>query len=352
MKTIKDIEFQDGLKILVRIDVNEPMDEIGVPKDTFRLTKMIPTIKYLRSRGAKVILISHLGDPKGKVVENLKLDYIATEIDHLTEFKVEKIDYTVGNEVKDKIDKMKSGDVILLENLRFDPREELNDDDFSKELAQLADIYVNEAFSACHRSHASIVGIPKYLPSYGGFLLEKEISVLTQTIYNPSKPAVAVIGGAKIETKLPVIHKLKEKFDKILVGGRIANEYIDLYGKSNSDQIILPIDFANSKRYDIGPRTIQIFSHHISSASTVMWNGPLGWFEQNPYHLGTEYIANTIAKYPKSFSVIGGGETVEFITKLGLRDKIDFISTGGGAMLDFISNNGKLVGIEALENNN
>lgn len=353
MKYIKDyITLLKGKRVLVRIDINEPLDEKGYPKDDFRIKKSLQTINLLRQAKAKIILIAHLGNPQEESKDKLSLKFVVEKLSKLGNFEInfieEKID-TLNSQISFDI---KDGEVICLENLRFDFREEENNQEFAKILAQFGDIYVNDAFSVMHRKHSSIVAITNILPSFGGVVLEKELWALNNILTNPIKPAIAIIGGAKISTKLPVIQALESSFDYILVGGKIANEYIDEYNIAQSQKIILPIDFVESERYDIGPKTRKLFAEYVSKASTIIWNGPMGWFERKPYDEGTKFIAQSIAKNENSYSIIGGGETVDEIYNLHQESKIDFISTGGGAMLEYISKQGQLAGILALENNN
>jgi phosphoglycerate kinase len=354
MNYIKDYKNSlKGKNILVRIDINEPVDEKGYPQDDFRIAKALQTINFLRQAGAKIALIAHLGDPQKDGKEGLSLALIAEVLGRLGDFEIKFI----AEEIKDLdaeniIKSMSEGDIIFLENLRFDTREEENSLEFAKILAQFGDLYVSDAFSVMHRKHSSMVAITELLPSFGGLILEQELEALNHILHNPAKPAVAIIGGAKIETKLPVIQALEAVFDYILVGGKIANEYIDEYKIAQSKKIILPVDFVGDKRYDIGPKTRKLFASHIAKASTIIWNGPMGWFEQKPYDGGTRAIAQAIAKNESSYSVIGGGETIDEVHNLHQESKIDFISTGGGAMLEYIAKQGQLPGIKALANNN
>lgn len=352
MRYINDIPYSlKGKKVLIRIDVNEPVNSEGYPQDNFRIQKTLPTIQYFREKEAEIILIAHLGSPQESGVDGLSLKYIAQVLGELGNFPIAFIDKPINEIRVDSIASTQEGEVVFLENIRFDAREESNDKGFASLLAQLGDIYINDAFSVSHREHVSVSAITEYLPSFVGFQLAQEIEVLNHILISPDKPAIAIIGGAKISTKLPVIAVLEEIFDYVLVGGKIANEYIDEYGMAQSDKIILPVDFIEDERYDIGPKTRELFETYIQKASTIVWNGPLGWFEQKPYDEGTKYIAQAIAKNESSYSVIGGGETVDEIYNLHKESKIDFISTGGGAMLEYIAQKGKLPGIQALEHN-
>lgn len=349
MKTLDTLTLEPGTPVLLRVDINEPVDRHGFPQSTYRIEKILPTIQYLQEKQARVILIGHLGSPEGKEVPKWRFTYMAKEIQRLLGDHVQKIDAITGTFVKEQIEDMDPGEVVLLENLRFDKREKSNSDEFARELSELAEVYVNDAFSVCHRSHTSIVAITKWLPSYAGFRLQKEIDTLSQAIYQPEHPAVAIIGGAKIDTKLPVIKALQPYFDTILVGGKIANEYLDQYPPDSLENVIFPVDFEHEERYDIGPETIKLFIPYIHKAKTLIWNGPLGLVEKKPYDTGTIAIAKALSENPSSYSVVGGGETVDEIYQLKAQADIDFISTGGGAMLDFIGTEGDLPGIQALK---
>ncbi len=342
MKTLKNLDIQPGLRVLLRVDINEPVDSHGIPQSTFRLERVLPTIQYLREKHARIILMAHLGNPGGENVAQFRFDYMAKELSRLGGFTVQKLDSITGAFAESQAESLEPGEVLLLENLRFDKREEQNSDAFALELSRLGEIYVNDSFSVSHRSHTSTVAITKYLPSYAGFLLTEEVEILSEVLHNPTRPAIAIVGGAKISTKLPVIKALQKQFDYVLVGGKIANEYLDLYGKSQIPNVLFPVDFTGESRYDIGPKTIEQFTHYISLAKTIVWNGPLGFIERKPYDKGTLAIATAIANNPDVYSIVGGGETVDEIHQLNKDDKIDFISTGGGAMLSFIATDGIL----------
>jgi len=310
MKTIKDFNFKNK-KVFVRCDFNVPLDLKGNIVDDFRIQQTIPTLKYLQKKRAKLILASHRSDNQNLASVWLRLKkYLDLE------------------------------GVELLNNLRLNKGEEENDDNFVKDLASRADIYINDAFGVCHRTHASIVGLPKYLPSGAGFLLEKEIKALSQVLDNPKHPLVIIVGGAKIESKAGVINNFLDKADQILLGGKITQNF-----KIVSPNIYFAVD--NNKNLDIGPETIEIFSQIIKKAKTIIWAGPLGRFEDPLYQKGTEEIGQEIAKNKKAFKVAGGGDTNFALLKFGLRDKFNHVSTGGGAMLSFLSGE-KLPGLEAL----
>ena len=344
MKTLRDFNFKNK-RVLVRCDFNVPLSEKGEILDDFRIKKTIPTIEYLIEKGAKLLLMSHLDDPGGKVVEELRLTPIQDKLMEYLDLSVTRAPDCIGKEIEEWTKSMVPGEVLLLENLRFHKEEEENDAHFAQQLAKLGDIYINDAFGACHRAHASIVGIAKYLPSGMGPLLEKEIRVLTQLIANPLKPLVGIIGGKKVETKSKVIDKISQIADWILINSLIKNE---IEGKNIKlkypQKIIKPVDDIEEK--DIGPETINLFKEKIVQAKTIFWSGPLGKIEEEQFQTGSAEIAQVVIR-SGAFSVVGGGETIEFINKIGLIDKFSHVSTGGGAMLDFISD-GKLVGLEAL----
>jgi len=352
MKTLEDFNFK-GKRVLLRCDFNVPLSEEGVILDDFRIKQTIPTIEYLTEKGGKIILMSHLDDPAGKVVESLRLTPIQDKLMEYLDLSVTKAPDCIGKEIEKWTREMEPGEVLLLENLRFHKEEEENDDTFAQQLAKLGDIYINDAFGACHRAHASIVGIPKYLPSAMGLLLEKEIKVLTQLLENPLKPLVGIIGGKKVETKSKVIDKISEKADWILINHLIKNEIKEKNIQLKYPQkVVNPIDAVDKKgeNFDIGPQTIERFREKIIQAKTIFWSGPLGKIEEESFQKGSKEIAKAIID-SGAFSVVGGGETVEFINKTGLTEKFSHVSTGGGAMLDFIAD-GKLAGLTALNYGN
>jgi len=391
MNNLRNINVK-GKRVLVRCDFNSlPVGEDNSGGD-FKIKKVIPTLTYLRDNGAKTIVISHLGRPKGKD-PSLSLRPVAKRLWELFGGSVKFVNDTIGKGVEKEISLMKEGEVVVLENLRFYKEEKENDDKFAQELAKLADIFVQDGFGVCHRVQASVVGIPKYLPSYPGLLLEDEIRILSDVLVNPDRPLVSIIGGVKILTKTRVIERLLDKSDYLLLGGKIANSILvakgicikDLLSSDDEDlrevaeginltspKLHLPVDgvmalssfeeeysrigaVGTVRReegiYDIGPETIEKYRAILSEAKTVIWSGPLGFFEKPPFDKGTMEIAKMIAQINNNvFSVVGGGETVEAIQKLGLENQFDHISTGGGAMLDFLA--GKdLAGIVALEEN-
>jgi len=379
MITLKEISFENK-NVLVRCDLNVPLGEKGEILDDFRIKKVIPTIQYLIKEKAKVILISHL-ESKGRI---LSLKNISLRLEKLLGKRVKFLPDCLGRGVEKEIEKMKEGDVILLENLRFHKEEKENDESFAKRVAELGDIFVNDAFSVSHRRHASIVGIPKYLRAVSGPLLEKEINVLSQLLKKPLSPFVVVIGGIKIESKIKTILNILKTADHLLLGSKIGeailaekglllerdfpeNELVKQINLTNQ-KIHLPIDGAialkNLKEnylrtggigtlrkeegvFDIGPETIKVFKRIIKEAKTILWSGPLGMYEEKKFELGTKEIAETIVRNYGAFKVAGGGDTISAINKFNLLDKFDFISTGGGAMLQFLAGE-SLPGIKAL----
>jgi len=344
MKSIKDFNFTDK-KVLVRCDFNVPIDEHGNILDDFRIQKTLPTIKYLIKNKAKIILISHLGEPNGKIIPILKLDKVKNRLEELLNAPVIMANDCIGEEVKKQILNLNQGDILLLENLRFHKEETDNNLDFAKKLSELAEIYINDAFSDCHRKDASIVGIPAYLPSGAGLLLNNEIENLNKILQNPAKPLVVIVGGIKVETKSKFIDKISEIADFILVSGLIKKEILEKNLKfKHPEKIISPAD--NLEALDISDDTIKIFKEKILTAKTVVWNGSFGKFEDENYKKGTLAIANAIIENG-AFSLVGGGQTVEFLNKEGIISKFSHVSTGGGAMLQYLSGD-FLPGLKAL----
>jgi phosphoglycerate kinase len=343
MKFLKDFNFK-GKRVLVRCDFNVPLSENGQILDDFRIKETIPTIEYLIKKGAKVILMSHLGKPKGKVVENLKLDKIQEKLMEYLDLSIVKAKDCLGKEIEDWTNQMAEGEILLLENLRFHKEEEENDENFAKALAKLGDIYINDAFACCHRAHASIVGITKYLPSGAGLLLEKEIKFLEKITKNPKKPLISIFGGDDPDFK--AIEEISKNSDFILIGGLIEKMIREKNIKFKfPEKIIKPVDDVEGK--DIGPKTIEIFREKILKAKTIFWSGPLGKIEEERFQKGTKEIATAIIE-SGAFSVVGGGETIEFINKLGWANKFGHLSTGGSALLSYLAGE-KLPGIEALK---
>jgi phosphoglycerate kinase len=315
------------------------MDDKGVILDDIRIKNTIPTIEYLISKEAKVILMSHLDDPEGKVVESLRLAPIQDKLFEYLDLSILRAPDCIGKKVEEMTKDLKAGEILLLENLRFHEGEKKNDEKFAKDLACLGDIFVNDAFGASHREHASIVGLPKYLPAYAGLLLEKEVATLKKVLEKPERPLIGVFGGVKMETKLPIIKKFLDVADYVLVGGKISEEV-----KFSNPKLSV----AKNKEhgFDINDESINKFKDVIKKAATIVWNGPLGYFEKPEYETGTKETAEAIAE-SSAFKVIGGGETLFAASKYNLRDKIDFLSTGGGAMLEFLAEE-KLPGLDSI----
>jgi phosphoglycerate kinase len=388
-KTIEDVDV-DGKRVLVRVDFNVPLSDGQVADDT-RIRGVLPTINYLRNHNAKIILMSHLGRPNGEVEEKLRLTPVAGALSQLLGVEVKKVDVTVSSEAKEAVGKLKEGEILLLENLRFNPGEKANDPEFARELAAVGDIYVDDAFGAAHRAHASTVGVTKYLPAVGGFLLEKEVKNLTGLLEEPERPFIAILGGNKVSDKIKVIEKFLEVVDSLLIGGGMSFTFLKAkglnIGKSVCEDeeldhavamlekaqqrgvpLYLPVDVviadaiseeANHRivlveempsdwlGLDIGPETARIYSRAISSAKTIFWNGPLGVFEIDVFAEGTRTIAEAIVDNTEATSIIGGGDTDAAVRKFGLEDKISFVSTGGGASLKILEGT-PLPGVEAL----
>jgi 3-phosphoglycerate kinase len=377
MRTIKDIKFVRDIKILVRADFNVPIKDGAIQND-YRIRMALPTVKKLLENGAKVILMSHLEVKEG---ESDTLEPVAKR---LCELGINTVFVKDLESVKFKIDELGSGACVLLENLRHNKGEKSNDSEFAKSLASLADIYVNEAFSVSHREHASVVGVPRYIDGYVGLNMENEISNLSKA-FNPEKPFLFILGGAKFETKLGLLKKFIDIADKIFVGGALSSDIlkarginvgkslvsgadIDLSAFVSNEKIILPIDITREDHknidvlaiqpedmiLDIGPKTLEILKGEISKSNFILWNGPMGLYEKG-YIEGTQVLANTIANACSErmskdalTTIVGGGDTLSAISKLGIEDKFTFVSTAGGAMLDFLAN-GTLPGIEALK---
>jgi len=346
MKSIKDFNVKDK-KVLVRCDFNVPLDVAGGILDDFRILAALLTIKYLIEKKAKVILMSHL-DPEDTLFVNPKfsLQPVAEKLSELLGVEVAITDDCIGQDAEKKVSELKGGQVLLLENVRFHMGESQNSDEFAKNLSALGEIYINEAFSVCHRAHASIIGVPKYLPHGAGLLLEKEIENLSKILKNPKRPLVAVIGGKKAGTKAKFIENISEIADAVLVGGLIKKEIEEeKITFENPKKIISPVN--DLQALDIDEKTIEIFKEKILKAKTIIWNGPFGRFEDEKFKNGTLQIAKAIVE-SNAFSVVGGGETVEFLKKEGMIDQFSHVSTGGGAMLDYLSGE-ELPGLKALD---
>jgi len=343
IKKIQDADLANK-KVLLRVDFNVAVEN-GKAKEGFKIAAAKETLEYLLEKKCKVALVSHFGRPEGKVNPEFSLKQIENDIKNILAKEVFFIDDCISNEIGNKLEVLEENEVLLLENVRFYPGEEKNDADFAQKLSANFEIFINDAFSVSHRDQASVTGITKFLPSFAGFRLQKEIEEMEKIKNNFEKPAVAIIGGAKIETKLPVIKFFEEKYDHVLVGGKIANEALDQKIEF-SGKVILPSDFIDDK-LDIGPKTSEKFKEIIKSAKTIVWNGPVGKFEEKKYAVGTNEILKAILE-SQAYVVVGGGETLEVLEKNNALDKISFVSTGGGAMLDYLSGN-EMPGIKALE---
>ncbi|MGG7620677.1 phosphoglycerate kinase [Bacillus coreaensis] len=388
-KSVKDIELK-GKRVFCRVDFNVPMKD-GQITDETRIRAALPTIQYLTEQGAKVILASHLGRPKGAVVEEMRLTPVAGRLSELLGKDVKKADEAYGDSVKALVSEMAEGDVLLLENVRFYAGEEKNDPELAKAFAELADVYVNDAFGAAHRAHASTEGIAHHLPAVSGLLMEKELDVLGKALSNPERPFTAIIGGAKVKDKIGVIDNLLEKVDNLIIGGGLAYTFIKAQGHEigksllEADKMDLALSFikkaeekgvkfympvdaivaddfsdsANKKAVgideipadwealDIGPKTAELYSNVIKESKLVIWNGPMGVFELDSFANGTKAVAEALAASEGTYSVIGGGDSAAAVEKFNLADKMSHISTGGGASLEFME--GKVLpGVVAL----
>jgi len=388
-KTLDDINVS-GKRVLVRVDYNVPLGEAGEVADDTRIRASLPTLRYLLEHNAKVILMSHLGRPKG-VTESLRLGAVAERLAELLGRPVQKLDDCVGPEVSAAVQKMNPGEVILLENLRFHPEEEKNDPDFSRALASLGEIYVNDAFGAAHRAHASTAGVATFLPAVAGRLLQKEIEILGNALDNPARPFLAILGGAKVSDKIGVIRNLLNKVDTLLIGGGMAYTFLKAkgleIGKSLLDadhlqlaaelmaeaekrgiKLILPVDVVVADRFaadaakqivpvtripaeqmglDIGPQSRQVAEKEIAAAKTIIWNGPIGVFEWEAFAAGTGAVAKAMAENTAAVTIVGGGDSASAVEKLGLAEAMTHVSTGGGASLEFLEGK-ELPGVAAL----
>ena len=378
-KTVEDVEVK-GKKVLLRVDFNVPLNiNTGTISNDSRIRASIPTIKYLVDHKAKIILCSHLGRPKGKVVENLRMAPIAQRLSQLLDLPVNMASDCIGQEVESKVGKIKEGDILVLENLRFHPEEQTNDPEFARRLAGLADIYVNDAFGAAHRSHASTVGVAKYLPAVAGFLMKKELEVMGKLLDNPERPLGCLIGGAKVGDKIELLQNMLRKVDMLLVGGGMAATFLKTQGYevghslTEDDKLdlankllqeaeewkvpfLLPIDAvvaeeikngaptivvpttnipSGSHIVDIGPQSIELFYSELRKCRTITWNGPMGIYEIPQFAQGTRSIASFLSTLSAT-TIIGGGSSAEIVQEMGLSDKMTHVSTGGGASLRFL----------------
>lgn len=387
-KTIEDIDVA-GKRVLVRCDFNVPLDKDGNITDENRIVGALPTIKYLIEHNAKVILCSHMGKPKGEPKPEFSLAPVAKRLsEKLGKEVVFAADATVvGDNAKKAVAEMKDGDVVLLENTRYRAEETKNGEELSRELASLAEIFVNDAFGTAHRAHSSTVGVTKYLPAVCGYLIQKEIQFLGNAVNNPVRPLVAILGGSKVSSKISVIENLLDKVDKLIIGGGMAYTFMAAKGyevgdslleadyidyakemmKKAGDKLLLPVDTVVAKEFsndaeskivgeggiekgwqgvDIGPESVKLFSENVKSAKTVVWNGPMGVFEMPNFAKGTNAIARVLAEIDAT-TIIGGGDSVAAVNQAGLGDKMTHISTGGGASLEFLEGK-ELPGIAAL----
>ncbi|HFJ9299162.1 TPA: phosphoglycerate kinase [Bacillus paranthracis] len=377
-KSIRDVDLK-GKRVFCRVDFNVPMKE-GKITDETRIRAALPTIQYLVEQGAKVILASHLGRPKGQVVEELRLTPVAARLGELLDKDVKKADEAFGPVAQEMVAAMNEGDVLVLENVRFYAGEEKNDAELAKEFAALADIFVNDAFGAAHRAHASTAGIADYLPAVSGLLMEKELDVLGKALSNPDRPFTAIIGGAKVKDKIGVIRHLLDKVDNLIIGGGLAYTFVKALGheiglslceddkielakefmqlaKEKGVNFYMPVDVVITEEFsetattkivnidsipsnwegvDIGPKTREIYADVIKNSKLVVWNGPMGVFEMTPFSQGTKAVGQALADAEGTYSVIGGGDSAAAVEKFGMADKMSHISTGGGASLEFM----------------
>ena len=389
-KTVRDIDLR-GKKVLVRCDFNVPYDENRKITDNRRIVAALPTIKYLLDNNCKVVLCSHLGRPKGEVKPEYSMDIVAEELSRLLGKEVVLAKDVVGPDAREKAANLKEGEVLLLENVRYEAGEEKNDEELSKAFASLAEVFVNDAFGTAHRAHSSTTGVASYLPAVSGFLIEKELNFLGNALENPERPFVAILGGKKVSDKIGVINSLIEKVDTLMIGGAMAYTFFKAMGysvgnsiceedkldlarelmeraKEKGVKLMLPVDTKLGKEfapdtesmvvrcdaipdgwegYDIGPETIKEYSNELQRAKTVVWNGPLGLFEFDQFAIGTNEIAKALANIDAT-TIIGGGDSAAAVEKAGLAEKFTHISTGGGASLEFLEGK-KLPGIEALQ---
>lgn len=388
-KSIRDIELK-GKRVFCRVDFNVPMQDGKISDDT-RIKAALPTISYLTEQGAKVILASHLGRPKGQVVEELRLAPVAERLSELSGKDVQKAEEAYGESVQSMIDNMENGEILLLENVRFYPGEEKNDPELAKSFAALADVYVNDAFGAAHRAHASTEGIAHHLPAVSGLLMEKELAVLGKALSNPERPFTAIIGGAKVKDKIGVIKNLLENVDHLIIGGGLGYTFIKAQGheignslleedkielaksfiesaKEKGVKLHLPIDAVVTAEFspdaeteivnidsipkekmalDIGPKTSELYADIIKGSKLVIWNGPMGVFEFDKFANGTKTVAQALADAKDTYSIVGGGDSAAAAEKFGLAEKMSHISTGGGASLEFMEGK-ELPGVVAL----
>lgn len=386
---VRDLDLENK-RVLMRVDFNVSLDKEGKISDDTRIKAALPTIRYILDKGASLVLMSHLGRPKGEVVERLRMNPVAHRLEELLERKVLKLDDCVGSEVEERVKKMGPGEVILLENTRFHAEETKNDPQFARGLASLADVFVNDAFGTAHRAHASTVGVAKFLPAAAGFLMNKELEVLEKILTHPKPPFVAVLGGAKVSDKIGVLLNLLNRCQDILIGGGMAYTFLKAKGlpvgkslleeekikeakkimeeaRGKECNVLLPLDHLVAREakegmetrvveedeipsghlaLDIGPKTIELFVRSIKKANTIFWNGPMGMFEIEDFAQGTRAIAKALAK-SRAAVVVGGGDSIAALKKMGLKERIGYVSTGGGASLEFLEGK-ELPGVAAL----
>jgi len=382
IKTLTDVNLKNK-RVIVRVNFDVPIDEKGNIEDDFRIRESLPTINYLIKNRCKIVLISHLGRPEGKRMKKYSLLPVRERLKKLLNQEIYFADRLSFKSIHKISDKLEGGEILLLENLRFDIYEEENSLQFAEELAKLGEIFINEAFPVCHREHASIVGIPKFLPSIAGFCLKKEIEELNKILFHPQRPLIAIIGGAKISTKVKVINKFLHIADRVLIGGALANTIFARQGYNLADSTIdidafeevdkinlknrklfLPIDLSiwdgekvsyrdlgnlskGEKALDIGLKTIDLFASLARNAKTVVWNGPLGLTTQPPFDRASKELVEALEK-SRAYKIAGGGDTLSFIHAIKKEKVFDYLSTGGGAMLDYLAE-GTLPGIEPLK---
>ena len=388
-QTVKDADVA-GKRVLVRVDFNVPLADGAVTDDT-RVRAALPTLRYLMDRGAKLIIVSHLGRPKGEPDPQFSLRPVRRTLQRLIGRNVTFVPQTVGADATEAVERMVEGEVLMLENVRFNPGEKANDPAFARQLAALADVYVNDAFGAAHRAHASTAGVAEFLPAYAGMLLAREVETLTAMLAEPEHPFVAILGGSKVSDKFGVIAKLLDSVDTLIVGGGMAFTFLRAKGleigtsiveqdwvepakemlikaREKNVDIMLPVDFvvadafaedaetrivgreeipADMMGLDIGPTSGELFKGAIADAKTIFWNGPMGVFEMKPYETGTREVAGAVARNNRAVSVIGGGDSVAALKKFGLEERVTFVSTGGGASMKLLEG-APLPGVEAL----
>lgn len=391
MKYLNEIDIA-GKRVLVRVDFNVPLDEKRQVRDDLRIRTALPTLTYILAKGAKLIVASHLGRPKGKTAPSMSMRPVADHLGRLIGKDVRLAPDCIGTDVLDLVSRMKNGDLLLLENLRFHAEEEKNEDGFAKKLAALCDVYVNDAFGVSHRANASVSAIARFAPvSVAGFLMQKEITYVSQALNRPQRPFVAIVGGAKVSGKLSAVENILKRVDKLIVGGAMANTFLKSIGLDMGKSLVedemigvagsvmkqavdkgvkfyTPVDVVAAERVDagacvrmvpvqeipsnwtaldIGPATLSLYSEAIYDAKTIIWNGPMGMFEMDPFSRGTMGIAHSVAS-SHALTIVGGGETGEAVQNSGVSDRITYISTGGGAFLSLLEGN-VLPGVAALE---